>query len=152
MQKIDTLVLTLRRGLAGKGQYKQAIMEYLGLKKTNQSVEVPNNFEFRATAKKVRLLLSSTLARKHACTSAHECLARQQLACTGCLALGAAYACETVEGWLTEAASREQWCVLQVQHLLTIETKDQYVSRINKDQAQLMGRPPILVTHRVSST
>ena len=54
MQKVDKLVLTLRRGLAGKKEvYKQAINKYLGLTRRNQSVEVPNNFEFRATAKKV---------------------------------------------------------------------------------------------------
>jgi len=56
MQKVDRLVLTLRRGLAGKKEaYKNAITKALGLTRTHQSVEVPNNFEFRATARKARL-------------------------------------------------------------------------------------------------
>lgn len=82
----DRLVLTLVKGLAGKGKYKNAVQQYLGLSRPNQSVEVPNNFEFRATAKKV-------------------------------------------------------------QHLLRIETREEYDARLARDAARQAVRAPIRVTH-----
>jgi ribosomal protein L30/L7E len=53
LQEVEHLVLTLERGWAGKGQY-QRILKYLGLTRRSQIVRVPNTFENRATAKKVR--------------------------------------------------------------------------------------------------
>lgn len=52
LQHVDTLVLTLERGWAGKGKYL-ALLKHLGLTKSKKVVEVPNTFEYRATAKKV---------------------------------------------------------------------------------------------------
>jgi ribosomal protein L30/L7E len=54
LQSIETLVLTLERGWAGKGQYL-AVLQHLGLTKRQKVVEVPNTFEYRATARKVRM-------------------------------------------------------------------------------------------------
>lgn len=52
LQHVDTLVLTLERGWAGKGKYL-AVLKHLGLTKSQKVVQVPNTFEYRATAKKV---------------------------------------------------------------------------------------------------
>jgi ribosomal protein L30/L7E len=52
MPQIDHLFLTLTRGWAAKGNY-QRVLEHLGLTRRGTTVQVPNTFEYRATAKKV---------------------------------------------------------------------------------------------------
>lgn len=52
LQSVDKLVLTLERGWAGKGQYLP-VLQHLGLTKRKKVVQVPNTFEYRATALKV---------------------------------------------------------------------------------------------------
>jgi ribosomal protein L30/L7E len=53
MQHMNYIYLTLYRGFAGKGQY-QAVLKHLGLTHKGTTVRVPNTFEYRATARKVR--------------------------------------------------------------------------------------------------
>jgi ribosomal protein L30/L7E len=63
MPQIDFIVLTLTRGWAAKGRY-QAVLRHLGLTRRGKTVQVPNTFEFRAAAKKVRLLEDQPLVIK----------------------------------------------------------------------------------------
>eukprot|EP00892_Ulva_mutabilis_P006629 jgi/Ulvmu1/4338/UM002_0061.1 len=64
LQNVEKLVLTLERGWAGKGKYV-AVLKHLGLTKSKKVVEVPNTFEYRATAKKIEHLLRIETEEQH---------------------------------------------------------------------------------------
>ena len=53
MQNAGHIYLTLVRGFAGKGNY-QKILKHLQLTIKDTTVRVPNTFEYRAAARKVR--------------------------------------------------------------------------------------------------
>ena len=52
-----TLIITLKRGLAGKDKRQIATCEALGLRKTNSSVEQPDNEAIRGMIAKVAHLV-----------------------------------------------------------------------------------------------
>lgn len=53
----DKLIITLKRGLAGKDKRQIATCEALGLRKTNSSVEQPDNPAIRGMITKVAHLV-----------------------------------------------------------------------------------------------
>lgn len=53
----DKLIITLKRGLAGKDKRQIATCEALGLRKTNSSVEQPDNEAIRGMIAKVAHLV-----------------------------------------------------------------------------------------------
>lgn len=53
----DKLIITLKRGLAGKDKRQIATCEALGLRKTNSSVEQPDNPAIRGMIAKVAHLV-----------------------------------------------------------------------------------------------
>lgn len=55
MAQMDHLFFTLYRGFAGKGKY-QKVLTHFKLTKSGTTVRVPNTFENRAAAKKVRIV------------------------------------------------------------------------------------------------
>lgn len=118
LQHVETLVLTLERGWAGKGQYL-AVLKHLGLTKSKRVVEIPNTFEYRATAKKV---CSFSLASE--------------------FPLNAGNIWQPIVFDLVISISH-----LQVEHLLRIETQEQHRSRLATEAAKRMLRPPLVICH-----
>lgn len=53
----DKLIITLKRGLAGKDKRQIAVCEALGLRKTNSTVEQPDNAAIRGMVAKVAHLV-----------------------------------------------------------------------------------------------
>ena len=113
LQSVDKLLLTLERGWAGKGQYL-SVLQHLGLTKSKKVVEVPNTFEYRATARTVRTL--TTVEHVMLCCGRGK-------RCFPCR------------------------CRMQIQHLLKIETRQQYDERLAAEAAVRAGRPPLLISH-----
>lgn len=58
----DKLIITLKRGLAGKDKRQIATCEALGLRKTNSTVEQPDNPAIRGMIAKVAHLVEVTEA------------------------------------------------------------------------------------------
>ena len=128
---VQTLLVTLKRSLAGTRESHIRILQSLGLHRRQQTVEKPNNAAIRGAINKVS---------GRACTGTWAAPACGRGAGAGCGGRRVAPGAPSPANSPTRPA-------LQVKHLVTVETDLQQRERLAAEAAAAAPRPPLRVRH-----